>query len=252
MYNVLKKQKILIRNIAELVDRYGVFSSLAFFRNDLYIAFTHNGLVRLNLAEQYRPELINMNNGIFCIQKDKNQDALWVGTDGHGIELLYDEKDKFGNIMLKNLPLSTNKPVRAFFTDKENSLWFGTKGDGIIRIKDYDRFNHAPIPASHVQHFVTNNGLYENPVFCFEQSRYNPDDLWIGTNGGISCYSYETHKIQVVEDLNKDMPLTRIHSLCEVNDSTLWLATIRDGVCRVVIDKSKTPYKMKQKHSYFF
>jgi signal transduction histidine kinase/ligand-binding sensor domain-containing protein/CheY-like chemotaxis protein/AraC-like DNA-binding protein len=252
VYDISKKQKILIRNIAGLVDRYGVFASVAFFRNNLYIAFTHNGLVRLNLAEQYRPELVNMNNGIFCVQKDKNQDALWVGTDGHGIELLCDEKEIFGNILLKNLPLPVNKPVRAFFTDSENSLWFGTKGDGIIRIKDYSRFNHTPVPASHVQHFVTNNGLYENPVFCFEQSHFNPDDLWIGTNGGISCYSYRTDKITVVEDLNKDSPLTRIHSLCEVNDSTLWVATVRDGVCRVVIDKSVTPYKMKQKRSFFF
>lgn len=251
-YDILKKQKILIRNMADLINKYGNFSSIAFFRNDIYIAFTHNGLIRLNMMSQYQPELINMNNGIFCVLKDKNQDALWVGTDGHGVELLYNEKDKLGNILLENLPVATQKPVRAFFTDKENSLWFGTKGDGIFRIKDYEQFNHRPIPAANVQHFVTNKGLYENPVFCFAQSRYNPDDLWIGTNGGISYYSYKENKIHAVEDLDDGKPVTYIHSLCETGDSTLWVATVGGGIRQIILDKTQKPYKIKRKYSLFF
>jgi signal transduction histidine kinase/DNA-binding response OmpR family regulator/ligand-binding sensor domain-containing protein len=252
MFDVSKKQKILIRNMTELIDKYGSFSNIAFFRDDIYIAFTHNGLIRLNMKSRYQPELINMNNGIFCVLKDKNQDALWVGTDGHGVELLYNEKDKLGNILLENLPLATQKPIRAFFTDQENSLWFGTKGDGIFRIKDYEQFNHRPIPFANVQHFVTNNGLYENPVFCFAPSRYNPNDLWIGTNGGVSYYSYKENKIHAVADLDGDKPVTYIHSLCETSDSTLWLATVGGGVRQIILDKTQKPYKIKRKHSFFF
>ena len=252
MYNIPNQQRILIKNIADLIDRYGNMSNVTFFQHDIFLTFPHNGLVKLNLSDHYSSEVINAENGIFCVLKDRNQDVLWVGTDGQGVELYYREEDIFGDIMLSSLPFSSKKPIRAFYTDEENSLWFGTKGDGVIRIKDYEQFNHAKkIPASHVQHFVTNEGLYENPVFCFERSKYS-NDLWIGTNGGISYYSYKENKMHIVEDLNDGKPIQYIHSLCEINDSTLWIATVGGGIRQIIIDKTTKPYKVKGKYSHFF
>jgi signal transduction histidine kinase/DNA-binding response OmpR family regulator/ligand-binding sensor domain-containing protein len=251
-YDVAEKTKKAVRNIRDLINRYGQFHSIALFRNDIYIAFTHNGLIRLNSSEHYRPELINMDNGIFCILEDKNQDALWVGGDGNGVELLYKEKDKFGHILLESLPFVAKKPIRTFFTDKENSLWFGTKGDGIIRVKDYDRFNHLPVPASNVQRFAAHDGLYKDPVFSFAQSRYRPEDLWIGTNGGVRYYSYSDSKMYPLRDNDDGKPVEYVHSLCETNDSTLWLATVGGGVRQIVIDKTVKPYRIKRKQTYLF
>lgn len=251
-YDVAAKTKTAVRNIGDLIRRYGQFQSIALFQNDIYIAFTHNGLVRLNASERYRPELVNMENGIFCMLKDKNQDALWVGGDGNGVELLYREKDKFGSILLENLPFMAKKPIRTFFTDKEHSLWFGTKGDGIIRVKDYDRFNRLPVPAANVQHFVAHQGLYEDPVFSFAQSRFRAKDLWIGTNGGVSYYSYSENKIHQLAGINAGKPVEHVHSLCETSDSTLWVATVGDGIWQIVIDKTTQPYRVKQKHVYVF
>ena len=251
VYDDSKQQKILLRNITDVVNQYGIISALSFFQNKIFIAFMHSGLVKLDVDNHNKPELINMTIGIFGLLKDRYQDALWVGTDGQGAGLYYSEKDKFGNILLDNLPFTARRPIRCFYTDDANTLWIGTKGDGIIRIKDYEKFNNGRIPATNVQRFVTHEGLYENPVYFFLKSKYNKDNLWIGTDGNVSYYSYKDDKIYELQDsFEKGQLLTNVHTLCETNDSTLWLSS--RGLYEVIVDKTQKPYKIKSKKKYIF
>ena len=250
-YDSFTQQKILLRNIAGIISKYGIISSLSFFHNEIYIAFMHSGLVKIDVANHSEPEFVDMTIGIFCLLRDRLQDAMWIGTDGLGVGVYYSEKDKFGNILLENLPFTARKPVRGFYTDNENTLWIGTKGNGIIRIKDYENFSNVPIPSNYVQHFFTGNESYENPVYYFLRSKYNKDDLWIGTDGNISYYSYRDKKIHELEDSPALGPLlTNVHTFCELNDSTLWVSS--NGLYEVIIDKSKKPYKIKSKKSHIF
>lgn len=248
VYDNTKQQKILLRNIDDIVNQYGIISSLRFFQNEIYLAFMHSGLIKFDAStHDKRPELINMSIGIFGILKDRYQDAMWIGTDGQGAAMYCNEKDKFGNIMLSSLPFMAKRPIRAFYTDEENTLWIGTKGDGIIRIRNYDKFKNTRIPIENVQRFV----IGENPVYSFVRSKYNKNDLWIGTDGNVSYYSYKDNKIYAVKDLPEaGHLLTNVHSFCEVNDSTLWLSS--KGLYKVIIDKSKNPYVVKSKKSYTF
>ncbi len=249
-YDNITQQKILLRNISGIINKYGIIASLSSFQNEIYLAFMHSGLVKIDVSNGNEPEFINMTIGVFGLLRDRFQDVMWVGTDGQGGNLYYSEKDKFGNILLENFPFMARKPIRAFYTDEENALWIGTKGSGIIRIKDYDKFSNSPIPTANVQHFFQEM-LYQNPVYRFVRSKYNKDDLWISTDGNISYYSYKDKKIRILEDSPAIGPLlTNIHTFCEVNDSTLWLCA--NGLHEVVIDKSKDPYKIKSKKSYVF
>ena len=250
-YDSSKQQKILLRNISDIVNQYGIISSLVFFQQDVFISFMHSGLIKLNVSNQDESQIVNMTIGIFGLLKDRFQDAIWVGTDGQGVELYYSETDKFSNILLKNLPFIARRPIRAFYTDEENTLWIGTKGDGIFRIKDYDKYANREIPADKVQRFITHAGFYENPVYCFVRSKHNKNDLWIGTDGGISYYSYRDKKIfQLEQSSESGKLLTNVHTLCEVNDSVLWVSS--KGLHKVVVDKSRNPYKVKSKKTYIF
>lgn len=249
VYDSFKQMKILLRNISDMVAQYGLVSSLRLFQNEVYLAFMHSGLLKFDASTHDRkPELINMSVGIFGLLKDRFQEAMWVGTDGLGVQLYCSEKNNFGNIMLSSLPFVAKRPIRAFYTDEENTLWIGTKGDGIIRIKDYDLFKNKKIPAENVQRFV---GMHENPVYSFVRSKYNTDDLWIGTDGNLSYYSYQENKVFPVKDRSNLLPdIANVHSFCEVNDSTLWLSS--RGLYKVIIDKSKHPYEIKHKECYPF
>ena len=81
-------------------------------------------------------------------------------------------------------------PVRSIYTEDGKTLWFGTKGNGFVRVEDYDSYEKGEIPAEKVQHFTTSDGLSNDRVYCFRKSNYYPW-VWIGTEGpGLSYYSW--------------------------------------------------------------
>ncbi len=251
VYDYNSQQKIIIRNISSIMNKYGIISSLTHFRNEIYIAFMHSGLLKLSASSHEKPKVINITIGVFSLLKDRFQEALWVGTDGQGVDLYYNEKDVFRNILLNDLPFTAKRPIRALYTDDDNSLWIGTKGDGIVRIHNYNNTVNTSLSENKVEQFITQGGLYENPVYKFLKSKYNNDDLWIGTNGNISYYSYQEKEIFPLEEwteTNRD--LTNVHTLCEVNDSVLWASSL--GLYKVIIDKKNKPYKIKRKEFFPF
>ncbi|MDD3079721.1 MAG: response regulator [Paludibacter sp.] len=244
-YDHIKQHKILLRNISDLVRKYNYITSLVVFHNDIFLAFMYGGLIKLNMSNLDLPEPINTTIGIFGLQKDQFQNAIWVGTDGRGVELYYSEKDKFSNILCTDLPFTARRPVRAFYTDENNTLWVGTKGDGIIRIKDYEKFSNTKIPAKNVQQIKVHNGFYETPVYAFIRSRYNNrNDLWMTSDEGLLYYSYKEDKVYKIGGREPDQ-VGGMHTLCEINDSVLWIPM--GGIYRVVIDKTKRPYQIKSK-----
>ena len=50
-------------------------------------------------------------------------------------------------------------PVRSIYTEDEKTIWFGTKGNGFVRVEDYDSYEKGKIPAEKVKHFTTSSGL---------------------------------------------------------------------------------------------
>ena len=51
------------------------------------------------MAEQnYQAEKFNINCGIFSLWKDKQQDIIWIGTDGQGVYAWTKDEYTFTNI----------------------------------------------------------------------------------------------------------------------------------------------------------
>lgn len=245
LYDLVRQRKMLLRNISDLIEKYSNLNSLVFFQNDIFLAFMYSGFIKLNMSTHDKFEPIDTTIGVFGLLKDNFQDAIWVGTDGRGVELYYFAKDKFSNILFDNLPFIARRPVRSFYTDGQNRLWIGTKGDGIIQIKDYDKFNNAKIPSNNVQRIRVRTSFYDAPIYAFIRSEYNnQNDLWMASDDGLLYYSYKDDHTYKVEDIEKHQ-IIGMHTLCEVNDSVLWIP--QDGIYRVVIDKTKYPYRIKSK-----
>lgn len=252
LYEGIEGKKILLRNIKDIIDRYGFISSITFFHKELFIAFMHSGLIKIDLSKkENKPEIINVSVGVFDLMKDRFQDALWVGTDGQGVSLYYKEKDRFGNILFDNLPFVSRMPVRAFYTDENNSIWVGTRGYSILRIEDYSKFNNKKIPEKNIRNIKTNKDAHIKPVYMFQRSVFNSNDLWMGTENGISYYSEKDKTLYELEDFSDtNEKLTVVHSLCEVNDSTMWVSS--RGLFKITIDKRTKPYRIKKKKFYIF
>ena len=127
--------------------------------------------------QNYQVEKFNINCGVFSLWKDKQQDIIWIGTDGQGVYAWTKDEYTFTNILLNELPISKKRPIRAVYTDKYNTLWLGTKDNGVIKIRNYD--TSKEYSNDNVTHLTTQEGLTNNAVFAFAPSNVYPI-LWIG------------------------------------------------------------------------
>lgn len=244
-YRTEGNKETYLSDLSGWMEKYGKVARVVSFQSKLYLVF-RNGL----LLDPDKPEeAIDLNIGVFSMFKDKKQQILWIGTDGQGLRMLYDKYERFDGLALEDLPFVMLNPVRSVYTDEDKTLWFGTKGDGFVRIKEYDSYAKGEIPLDRIARYTTADGLSNNRVYCFFKSLYHPL-VWIGTDGpGLSYYSYEDEKVHTLPS-KIDTRIRYVHSICEINDSTLWMVTTGDGLIEVVLERDKSGLTVKYLQSY--
>lgn len=242
----LRNRKIYyVADLEEEIHHRGEVSSIIKQKNDFFIGFKNSGLIRLeylsNSKVKYAVHPINIQSGIFCLMKDRFQDVIWVGTDGQGIYMCFTNEFSIHNVLLDTPEYKVNNPVRSLFIDQEKALWVGTKGDGILRMTDFYKDGKT---VSQVERFSTaNSALAHNSVYSFASSRWNR--LWIGTEDGLNYYSYPEKALKEFPVLADDKTVKYVHSILEPNDSTLWIATVGEGIVRIILDTSGYSPKVK-------
>lgn len=257
MYDISRKSKIYIRNIASLVQKYGEIKGIVPFNEDIVIAFWTNGLIRLRTSQKYEEEIVDQNVRIFDVYKDPKQGILWLGTDGQGTVMYAKKYSIATNLMMNSLSPNLSRQVRSLMTDKYGNLWFGTKGDGLLRVPDYrngvdakEAVVYFPDFKQHVSSYIKGNKEFQ--VYALQESRYM-DGFWVGSGlFGLFYYSSKEDCLrQVVDTVDRhDM---EIHAIDEVNDSILYLATSHGGLRKMTLDKTAGQIRVKkQKHYHFF
>lgn len=247
IFDIERNTKVYIRNIAKLVKEYGNIEGIVSFYDDIVIAFIQNGLVRLEAANQYRESFIDRNLRIFSIYEDPMQNTIWIGTDGRGVVACSKKKSMSTQLMFSQMQGKITRQVRSIYTDSLGNLWFGTKGDGLIRVEHYEDyadegFSSAPIsvyfPRDKKSLHNYERGSSEFQIFGITPSRY-ASRLWIGSaeKPGLSYYDYQRDAVIPLEGNTE--ALEKVHWLYEENDSTLWMTTSGNGVCKVVLGKEK-------------
>ncbi|MDR2682742.1 MAG: response regulator [Dysgonamonadaceae bacterium] len=223
LYRFSEEGKTWMTNVSRLLNENGVVSSLIFDHDDLLIAFKTNGLYRLQASNSYAPENININCGVFALWKDQEQNIVWIATDGQGMYAWVKDDYTFNSLYLSQLPaIKKYRPVRAVYVDKKNSLWLGTKGDGVIRIGNYDKA--GDFSSADIQHFSTSDGLSSHEVFVIAPN-LKGDRLWMASEGDeINYYSYNDRKIHSLANHTSVKP-TSVHALLQQNDTTLWIGS---------------------------
>ena len=222
IYYITPKGVRFVKNLNNLINESGEIGSIIFDNEDILIGFKTNGLIRLDAAKNYELEKIEINCGVFSLWKDEQQDIIWIGTDGQGVYAWTKDEYTFNNLSLSQLPISKKRPIRAIHTDPQNTLWLGTKDNGIIRINNYDTAKEYT--AGNVSHFTVRDGLTNNAVFAFASSKKYPI-LWIGSDGPeLNYYSYRDSRIhQLVNKTHSG--IARVHSISETCDSLLWVGS---------------------------
>jgi hypothetical protein len=93
---------------------------------------------------------------------------MWIGTDA-GLIRWRDKKSKFYKGQ-GGLP----KDLFAIYEDSDNSVWIGTYGDGLFRLKDET-----------MTRITTQDGLYDDVVYQILEDDHQ--NFWMSSNRGIFC-----------------------------------------------------------------
>lgn len=230
----------MLSDLSQLGETGYTVSAVCPFGGDVYVGFLAGALGRVP-GKGGRCELIASDYRVFCLRADCNQDILWVGTDGYGAYMYCDKEELFTTLLMEDMPQKVLKPVRAIHTDDRGDLWIGTKGDGVIRIRDYGSYSGGNIPVGRLTRFDRSKGLTSNEVFSFCSS-LSRNIVWLGTSGpGLSYYSYKDDRMRTLPLQPGMQDIRGVHQMCEVNDSTLYLACDTDALVELTVGKGDRP-----------
>ena len=195
-YDFGNQQQYFIADLKAEVETRGEVSSIIKQQNDYYIGFKSSGLIVLKyMSDQkikYQMQDTEIHSGIFCLMKDKYQDIVWIGTDGQGVYMYFNDTFSITNTLLDTPVYQINNPVRTVYYDEEQTLWIGTKGGGILRIRNYSPETNAAVSFDRIS--ISNSTLTDNTVYCFAPGSANR--LWIGTENGLNYYSYQNKQLK--------------------------------------------------------
>lgn len=197
----------------------GDVSSVLYHDNRIIISFYSGGVY---CATMKNGELdfctLPIKCGVFKMLESKDQELIWVATDGEGVKMLVDEKQSIHNELYSSQDLSLSKPIRAFLKDKSGDLWIATKGDGLLCYRNYKPFS---TDNKATQFTKANSGLLHDSNYSLTQSHRG--GIWVSGDGsGINYVDVATKKIVAIP--LSEYGVYNVHDIAESGDS-LWLAT---------------------------
>lgn len=233
-YNIESGITAFITGLGGQIESRGRISSIVRHHDSFFVGFIMDGLLKIEKdGSGYKTLEMPVNSGIFCIRKDSFQDIVWIGTDGQGVVIYSDPMYSIRSVVLNRYEDDIQRPVRALHIDDDRTLWVGTKGNGILKIYDYD-IAASPAECRKETLNVSNSGLGSNAVYCFERSMRPL--LWIGDEEGLSFFSYPDGKVHKVPVKADGLDFKYIHDIYETRDGTgIWLASVGMGVVRARI-----------------
>jgi len=152
-------------------------------------------------------------NSVFAVVQTRDS-YLWLATQEGLVRF---DGIRFTVFDKRSTPEIRENNIQALFEDHEGSLWVGTEGGGLVRLKD-GRFTA----------FTTQDGLADNIVDAIHEDREG--NLWIGTLGGLSRFRDERFTNFTTRD---GLPKATVLAICEGRDGSLWIGTEDGGLSRL-------------------
>src|SRR5882672_270686 len=129
---------------------------------------------------------------------------LWIGTTGG---LLRFDGERFLIFDRENTPAFSENNVFCLLVSRDNSLWIGMEGGGLLRYK------HGTFRS-----YSSSNGLTNNFVRALSQD--NQGNIWVGTDNGLFLVTGE--QVRRVDD-SGTLPPIAVHGMDEDSRGRLWV-----------------------------
>lgn len=221
-----------LADISAEVRRRGRVSDMTRNHNGLFlVSFSTDGVIQVDASNSSGPVVTDMGLkvGVFCLEASSKQDVIWIGSDCQGLYTCWEDRYGIRSYDFNAFGNKLTHPIRAIFIDDQKTLWLGTKGDGLLRIKNFDESNPESSLGAGELYTSSNSALLHNSVFGFGRS--SRPILWIATEEGLNYYSYRTDRVYRMESA---LGIRYVHQVEEIGD-TLWMCTLGQGVIKAVI-----------------
>lgn len=163
--------------------------------------------------------------------------AIWIGYWDNGLgrlnpntnEIIHFDFTKESAVELKKFPV-----VHLIETieDGESILWVGSRGGGLLKLK-YDKANKE---LELIHHYQFKKGANKGISNNFINEIYKPnnklyqDELWIGTESGISILNINTNSFSYF-NMSNGLQSHTIKSILEDNSGNIWASTVNGISC---------------------
>jgi signal transduction histidine kinase/ligand-binding sensor domain-containing protein/DNA-binding response OmpR family regulator len=169
------------------------------------------------------------NNSVFVLKKGLDN-LIYIGTDGRGIGV-YDLKDKtfrkWENIKGYNR-YPEFRSVYAILQDRDNSLWLGTSGYGLIHLK-ITRDVKGNLSLDFLERYTFNNknsGPANDIIYALAEGDAN--HLWVACRyGGLSLLNKKERKFKTFKAFTYEGSLSNndVLSLYKDQKNRIWIGT---------------------------
>ncbi len=184
--------------------RYIVFIFL-YFSSALSHAANSNEIASPYISRSWHTEDGLPQNSVQTIVQTADG-YLWLGTQ-QGLARF--DGVRFTVFNEKNVPELKAAHIAKLLETKDKSLWIGTEGGGLARLKE-GRFTN----------FNSTNSLVGEYIRCLFQTR--DGSVWVGSTRGLVRFHNETFELPP-STMNSVRGVVR--SICEGPDGTVWFAT---------------------------
>lgn len=251
-YNISNRTKHYIQDLRNEVARYGDISSIIKHQGDYYLSFTAGGMFRVKNMPDHRNKYllseISVPVGINCLKKDNNQEVIWIGTQDKGVYMYYQEASTLDGILSSSFGQNISGAINALYIDRSQTLWVATGGNGVVSVREFDG---ESVRGKRTDAYTTSNSMIGSAnVYSFAPSSKNI--LWITTDNGVGYYSYNEHRMKNLQIMADNRSVRNVRSICEVNDTLLWIATAGEGIVKAhLAGWSETPMITSSKRFVF-
>jgi ligand-binding sensor domain-containing protein/signal transduction histidine kinase/DNA-binding response OmpR family regulator len=192
---------------------------------------TQDGLNRFDGREYriFRNDPANKNtignNFIYTLYED-DHGKIWVGTDSR--LYIFDPITQHFSLFTKKTAqgIEINSPVLTICAEDENTLWIGSKTQGLFC---YKRSEDKLIQFKPEEN---NSSIKSNLVWDILKDYSG--ELWVGTRNGLNRYNKETRTFFTYSSSSEPNRLhdSEVTTIYEDSDGELWLGTWEGGLSK--------------------
>ena len=197
-------------------------------RGNLFVGTLNNGLYKFNPQTQKFEPIPDIQGSILSVKclLLNNANQLLVGTDGQGIKIYNEEKQRLEDSKMLSAPFDLSRmKVHAILQDRTGNIWIGLFQKGVfLNPENPNNFNYWGHKSYHQD--IIGSGCVMSLL------KDKEDDLWIGTdNDGIYKLDKQGRSRHFAPGGNS-VPYT-VLTMVEEDDETIWGGSFLQGLFRL-------------------